>query len=83
MMKLLISAFFAHGYTNKVAAMLTTDAVGLPAFAGSGRGLKDQFFDVGFFVAVGELGRNGLFGGRDAGRNNGFWLRIHGKKVER
>lgn len=70
LVKLLISAFFAHGYTNKVAAMLTTDAVGLPTFTGRGRGLKDQTFDVGFFVAVGELRRNGFFSGCNAGRDN-------------
>ena len=63
--------------------MLTANAVGLPTFAGRGRGFERQPFDVGFFVAVGELGRNGFFGSCDAGRNDRFGLGVHGKKVER
>lgn len=80
--KLLVSAFFAHGYTNKVVAMLAANAVGLTTFAGRGRRFERQAFDVGLFFAVRELGCNGLFSGGDAGRNDRFGFGVHSGKIE-
>lgn len=80
---LLVSAFFTEGNADKVAAILTANAVGLPAFAGRGGRFEGDAFDVGLFFAVGELGCDGLFGGGDRGRDDRFGFGVHGKKVWR